>query len=108
MSEIKMLVLSNGEKLAGIFEQSSTNPAQLIKCINPVIFKDIMSPQGPGVAPVPVPTSDNSIEINIDQITIMPFKPKDEFLNIYFKLTSNLTIPQFKTTDKNLKTGIIL
>jgi len=102
MSDIKLIVLSNGDKVIGqVCESENTN---LIILKNSFILKEIMTEQGFSIIPMPlVQTSDEIVNINPNSIVVYPCEPKEELMDMYRQLTSNIIIPKNNSGIKLVK-----
>ena len=95
----KIIVLSNGDKIIG--EVKSYNELHMLTIEKPFILKEIMTPEGYSMVPLPlVPTTDSEIKINGNHIMIEPCNPKEELLDMYKQMTSNILLPK---TNSGLK-----
>ena len=98
---ISIIVLSNGDKVigeVGYYDNGNfilIDKEGIMKIKNPFILKEIMTQEGFSIVPLPlVPTSEEQLEINSDHIMIYPCTPKEELLNMYKQMTSNILIPK--------------
>ena len=89
---IKLVVLSNGDKVIGDMENIENNG---LKIKNSFLLKEIMTEQGFSIIPLPfVQTSDDVIIVNSENIAVYPCTPKKELWDMYTQLTTNLIIPK--------------
>jgi len=90
---VKVIVLSNGDKVIG--NVNSYDALHMLSVENPFILKEIMTPEGYSMVPLPlVPTSDSEIKINGEHIVVEPCNPKEELLDMYQQMTSNIILPK--------------
>jgi hypothetical protein len=89
---VKMIVLSNGDKVIGNMVDIETGKLKIKEAF---ILKEVMTEEGFSIIPLPfVQTSDSEIIINLANITVYPCNPKKELLDMYTQITSNILIPK--------------
>jgi hypothetical protein len=85
-------MLSTGEKVIGDFQNIE---GQSLKLKTPFLLKEVFSENGLQIVPLPlVQSSDEIIEINLNNVTVLPCNPVKELENAYIQLTSNIVIPK--------------
>lgn len=90
--DIKLIMLSTGEKVIGDVQYIEN---QILKIKTPFALKEVFAESGFQIVPLPlVQSSDETIEINLDNVTVLPCTPVKELENAYIQLTSNIVIPK--------------
>jgi|LSQX01.1.fsa_nt_gb hypothetical protein len=97
---IQIIVLSNGDKVIGEMGSYDKNGTfrmvseSKILVKNPFILKEIMTQEGYSLLPMPLlPTSDDMVYINEEHIVVYPCNLKEEIIDMYRQMTSNILIP---------------
>jgi hypothetical protein len=98
---INIIILSNGDKVIGEVGKFDTNGNRVTIEDNklfikePFILKEVMTPEGFTILPLPLVTSnEKEFEINADHIMVYPCKPTSEVRDMYKQMTSNILLPK--------------
>ena len=85
-------MLSTGEKVIGDV-QYTENQTLTIK--TPFLLKEVFTEKGIEIVPLPLlQSSDEIVEINLNNVVVFPCNPQKELENAYIQLTSNIVIPK--------------
>jgi hypothetical protein len=91
---VKIIVLSNGDKVIGNVNENC-NITNILSVESPFILREIMTPEGYSMVPLPlIPTTDTEIKIDARHIMVHPCNPKEELLDMYQQMTSNIILPK--------------
>ena len=89
---VKLIMLSTGEKVIGDLQYIEN---QSLKIKTPFVLKEVFSETGLQIVPLPlVQSSDEIIEINLNNVIVLPCNPVEELENAYVQLTSSIIIPK--------------
>jgi hypothetical protein len=94
-------MLSNGDKVIGDVgcydEDRNFHVIYENKlCVkNPFILREIMNQEGFTIVPFPLlPSDDETVYINENHIMVYPCDPKEDIVDMYRQITSNILIPK--------------